>query len=39
MFYRACGRAIQRAKSGMSGKSVEFRGWPTYGGRDWPTWR
>ena len=29
----------QRAKSGMSGKSVELRRWPTYGGRDWPTWR
>jgi hypothetical protein len=24
---------------GMSGKSVEFRSWFTYGGTDRPTWR
>ena len=32
-------RQTRRALCGMSGKSVELRRWPTYGGRDWPTWR
>jgi hypothetical protein len=27
------------ADRGMSGKSVELRRQPIYGGRDWPTWR